>query len=51
MRRNAKITVSELAKSLQMSRNAAHKNIQILTSHGHIRRIGPAKGGHWEVSK
>jgi len=49
MRRNAKTTVSELAAALDLSRNAIDKNIQILKTQGYIRRIGPSKGGHWEV--
>ena len=44
-----KITVNQLAADLEMSRTAIDKNIQILKSQGYIKRIGPAKGGHWEV--
>jgi predicted HTH transcriptional regulator len=51
MRKNSRITVSEVAKALQISRTAADKNIQVLKAKDYIRRVGPAKGGHWEVLK
>lgn len=49
IRNNPKITVSQISDQLKMSRTGVHKNIQILVSQGYVRRIGPAKGGHWEV--
>lgn len=49
MRENPKVTVSQIAARLRMSRTAADKNIQILKSKGYIKRVGAAKGGHWEV--
>lgn len=49
MRANSRITVTEIGKQLGMSRTAADKNIQILKRDGWVKRIGPAKGGHWEV--
>ncbi len=51
MKRNPRITVSQIAKSIQISRTAADKNIQILKRDGYIKRIGPARGGHWKVLK
>ena len=51
MRDNPRITVTELAKALKISRTAADKNIQKLKSLGRIRRHGAAKGGHWEVPR
>ena len=49
MRNDPKITTTKLAEKLGLSTTAMDKNIQYLKSHGHIRRIGPAKGGHWEI--
>ena len=49
MRDNPKITVSEIAVKLGISRTATDKNIQILKSQGYIQRVGAAKGGHWEL--
>jgi ATP-dependent DNA helicase RecG len=46
---NPRITVTELANALKISRTAADNNIQKLKSLGRIRRHGAAKGGHWEV--
>lgn len=51
MNDNPRITVSELAEALNISRTAADKNIQVLKARGYVSRIGPAKGGHWEVMK
>ena len=49
MTANSTVTVSELAAILKISRTATDKNIQMLKSQGYLERIGPAKGGHWNV--
>lgn len=49
MRRDAKIFTKVLAGKLGLSTTAVDKNLQYLKTHGYIRRVGPAKGGHWEV--
>ena len=46
---NARVTAVELARTLQISTTAVEKNLRILKEQGHIERIGPAKGGHWQV--
>ena len=51
MRNDPKITTTKLAEKLGLSTTAVEKNIHYLKSHGHVKRIGPAKGGHWEVLK
>lgn len=51
MEESPKITVTDLGKHLSLSRNAIDKNIQILKRSGYIRRVGPARGGHWEALK
>jgi len=51
MIKNSNITVTEVGKNLGISRTAADNNIQVLKKKGWVRRIGPAKGGHWEVMK
>ena len=43
------ITQKELAKQTGLSRRGVEKNISILKKSGKIKRIGPAKGGHWEI--
>jgi hypothetical protein len=49
MRAHPTVTVTKLAAELRLSRNAIDKNVQILKKNGVIERIGPARGGHWEV--
>ena len=49
MKEHPKITQSELAESLQISVKAVEKHIKNLREQGIIRRVGPDKGGHWEV--
>jgi len=51
MRENPKTTTSKLAEKLSLSSTAVEKNIHYLKLHGYVNRIGPAKGGHWEVLK
>ena len=45
------ITTQEMANRLGISRRAIAKAIAILQDNGIIRRIGPDKGGHWEIKK
>ena len=42
-------TYDELADKLSVSRRAITKQIKNLREEGKLRRIGPDKGGHWEV--
>jgi len=44
------ITILELAEALGISDRAVKKHLRSLTLNGVIRRIGPDKGGHWEVT-
>ncbi|MCI0692876.1 winged helix-turn-helix transcriptional regulator [candidate division KSB1 bacterium] len=44
-----KVTVVQLARTLQISTTAVEKNLQFLKERGYIERIGPAKGGYWKV--
>ena len=45
------ITVREMADILGLSRRGVEEQIKSLKQKGIIRRIGPDKGGHWEVTK
>ena len=45
------ITTQEMANRLGISRRAIAKAVAILQDNGIIRRIGPDKGGHWEIKK
>ena len=43
------ITISEISDRLGMTKRGVDKNIKRLKEQGIIRRVGPDKGGHWEV--
>ncbi len=43
------MTIPELAEALEMTTQGIEKQIAKLRREGRLRRVGPAKGGHWEV--
>ena len=45
------VTIQEIAKVLNKTERAIEMQISALKKKGKISRIGPAKGGHWEVLK
>jgi len=47
---NKHITILELSDELGISPRAIEKQIANLKKQGTLKRIGPAKGGHWEVT-
>ncbi len=49
MIKNPRVSANQLAEVLGVSRTAVENQIRILRLNGSIRRIGPAKGGNWEV--
>lgn len=49
--RNAKVTSTQMAASLGINRSVVSKHLKKLQADGIIRRVGPDKGGHWEVIK
>jgi len=51
MRENKYITTKELSGHIKISTTAVDNNISKLKKKGLLRRIGPAKGGHWEIIK
>jgi ATP-dependent DNA helicase RecG len=46
---NRRISISDMAKEVGISTTAVHKNLTKLKQRGILRRVGPDKGGHWEV--
>jgi ATP-dependent DNA helicase RecG len=48
---NGKLTIPELADTLGITTRAVEKQIAGLRGQGRLRRVGPAKGGRWEVVK
>ena len=49
LRERPKITIADLVEETRLSRNGVKWNIAKLKEEGLVRRVGPAKGGHWEV--
>ena len=48
---NSKISIPEIAERLKLSTRAIEKNIVKLRETGILKRVGPAKGGYWEIIK
>ena len=51
MRDDSQVTILEMAKRLGITTRAIEKQIFNLKKDGKVKRIGGAKGGHWEVMK
>ncbi|MDO8575397.1 MAG: ATP-binding protein [bacterium] len=51
MKNNRNITIPELSLKLDISTTAVENNLAKLKEKGLIMRIGPDKGGYWEVIK
>jgi len=50
IRQNPSISRKELADRLKINESAVRKHLDALKNKDVIKRIGPDKGGHWEVS-
>jgi len=48
---NTAITQNELIVATGLTRRGVEWNLKKLKEAGRIRRIGPDKGGHWEIVK
>jgi ATP-dependent DNA helicase RecG len=46
---NPNISIEELAVICGLTRDGINYNIRNLKKQGILRRVGPDKGGHWEV--
>ena len=46
---NPYISKKELSEIIGISTTAIDKNIMKLKKEGLLKRVGPAKGGHWEI--
>ena len=49
MKKNRFITTIEIAYKLEISQRKIKENIGKLKEKGYVKRIGSAKGGHWEI--
>jgi len=47
--KNNRITTQELSNILQISLRKTKENIAKLKTMGFLQRIGPAKGGYWQL--
>ncbi|MBI4222778.1 MAG: HTH domain-containing protein, partial [Planctomycetes bacterium] len=43
------LTREQLAEKLNISPETVKKNIEKLKARKNLKRIGPDKGGHWEI--
>ena len=46
---DAKVTSTQMAESLGINRSAVSKHLKKMQENGVIKRVGPDKGGHWEI--
>ena len=51
MKHNPHITKKDIIQSLNIGKTAVDNNIAKLKTIGILKRIGPDKGGHWEIVK
>ena len=51
LRSQPSITIEELMAKTGLSRNGIRWNLNQLKAAGRIRRVGPDRGGHWEVER
>ena len=49
LRENGALTISEIAQRLGVTTRTIERNLKKLQEQGRLRRVGPDKGGHWEV--
>lgn len=49
MRKNVSITTEEIGSALGITKRGVLKQVEKLKGQGRLKRIGPARGGHWEV--
>lgn len=49
IKQNKKVTTTEIAHQLNVSKRTVLRDIEKLKSQNKIKRIGPDKGGYWEI--
>ena len=49
IRQNPKVSAAEIAMKLGISSRAVEKRIKTMRENGIIRRVGPDRGGYWEI--
>ena len=48
---NPSLSIPEIAEKINKSESAVERAIRKLREEGRLKRIGPAKGGHWKIIK
>ncbi len=49
LKQDGNLTIPELSSLIGVAERSIERNIKKLREQGRLRRIGPAKGGHWEI--
>ena len=49
IRDNPQVAISEMATKLGLSERAVEKNLRSLREQNLIVRVGPPKGGYWDI--
>ncbi|MCK5146743.1 winged helix-turn-helix transcriptional regulator, partial [bacterium] len=49
MQKKSSVTIPELADLIGVTERSIERNIRKLQDDSRLRRVGPDKGGHWEV--
>lgn len=49
LKQDENLTIPELASLIGVTERSIERNIKKLQEQGRLRRVGPAKGGRWEV--
>ena len=49
IRINSKVSAAEIAMKVGLSSRAVEKRIKTMRENGIIRRVGPDRGGYWEI--
>ena len=49
IKRNPNITTQEMSDLIGIDRSNVWRNMKMMQQQGIIRRVGPDKGGHWEI--
>ncbi len=49
IKENRKVTIAEMVKKMKISRKTVAANVRQMKEKKMIKRVGPDKGGYWEV--
>ena len=51
IKENSSVTVRELTVIVGLTRRGVEKQVALLKAKGILHRVGPDKGGHWEIDE